>query len=113
MKIESQRQQKVGRLLQQDLADIFQKEMSYLVSSKMVSVTKVRVTPDLALAKIYLSIFPGDGSETLKNIQNKTKEIRYRLGLRIKKQTRIVPNLVFYLDDSLDYIDKIDELLNS
>lgn len=81
---------------------------------KMISVTVVRVTPDLALARSYLSIFPSDNSsEVLKNIRIANPRIRGMLGRKVGKQLRVIPELEFYIDDSLDYIDNIDRLLNT
>lgn len=112
--MESTRQQKISRLLQKELADIFQKESRTMFMGKMISVTVVRVTPDLALARAYLSIFPSDNSsEVLKNIRIANPRIRGMLGRKVGKQLRVVPELEFYIDDSLDYIDNIDRLLNT
>lgn len=78
----------------------------------MVSVTRVRVSPDLGICTAYLSIFPSErGEELLKNINANEKAIRYDLGQRVRHQLRIIPELRFFIDDSLDYIDRIDELL--
>ena len=112
--MESTRQQKINRLLQKELADIFQKESRNLFRGKMISVTVVRVTPDLSLARSYLSIFPTDNiREILKEIRIANPKIRGMLGRRVGKQLRIIPELEFYIDDSLDYIEHIDELLKS
>ncbi len=79
----------------------------------MITVTTVRVSPDLGLAKIYLSIFPSDkNEETLEKITDNTPRIRNELGSKVRKQLRIIPEIAFYLDDSLDYIDNIDSILN-
>lgn len=79
----------------------------------IVSVSTVRVTPDLGLAKVYLSIFPSDqAADILKNIKTNVKQIRFDLGQQVGKQLRIIPDLAFYLDDSLDYLENIDRLLN-
>lgn len=111
--MESTRQQKISRLLQKELADIFQKESRNLFLGKMISVTTVRVTPDLSLAKSYISIFPTDNSkEVLKQIRIANPKIRGLLGHRVGKQLRVIPELEFYIDDSLDYIDNITRLLN-
>ncbi len=78
----------------------------------MVSVTRTRVSPDLSICTAYLSVFPSDkGEELLKNIEANTKTIRYELGTRVHNQLRIIPELRFFIDDSLDYIERIDELL--
>ena len=78
----------------------------------MVSVTRTRVSPDLSICTAYLSVFPsGKGEELLKNIESNIKTIRYELGTRVHNQLRIIPELRFFIDDSLDYIERIDELL--
>ena len=78
----------------------------------MVSVTRCRVSPDLSICTAYLSVFPSEkGEEILKNINRNEKTIRYELGTRIRNQVRIIPELRFFIDDSLDYIERIDELL--
>lgn len=98
--------------MQKELADIFQKESRNLFMGKMVSVTIVRVTPDLAMAKAYISIFPSDDNkEVLKQIRMANSKIRGLLGRKVGKQLRVIPELEFYIDDSLDYIDNIDRLL--
>ena len=112
MKEESTRQLKVSRLLQRDLADIFQKELGNELPGKMITVTKVKVSPDLALAKCYVSVFPDKGSRIVDYLNTHTGKLRFKLGNRIRNQLRIVPELVFYLDDSLDYMENIDRLLN-
>ena len=78
----------------------------------MVTVTTVRISPDLEQAKVYVSIFPSEGvEEALAAIEAQSREIRYQLGLRVRHQLRVVPELRFLLDDSLDYIEHIDSLL--
>jgi len=110
--MESTRLQKVSRLLQKELGTYFQRESLNICGGKMVTVTTVRVTPDLGLAKVYLSIFPSvKPEETLEMIKTHTRSIRYDLGKNIHNQMRVVPELDFYIDDSLDYVEKIDELL--
>jgi ribosome-binding factor A len=111
---ESTRQKKVARLIQKEVADIFIRKGSELAPGKMVSVTKVRVSPDLSFAKIYISIFPSaNQNELLHSVQDHASKIRYNLGHKVRSQLRIVPEIVFFIDDSLDYIDKIDKLLKS
>ncbi len=78
----------------------------------MITVTKVYVTADLSIARVYLSIFGKDAQKVLQQVELKGKEIRKQLGYRVKNQLRQVPELRFFVDDSLDYIDKIDKLLN-
>lgn len=112
--MDSTRQQKISRLLQKELADIFQKESRNMFMGKLISVTTVRVTPDLGLARAYLSIFPTEGiKEVLKEIRIINPKIRGMLGRRVGKQLRVIPELEFYIDDSLDYIENIDNLLKS
>jgi ribosome-binding factor A len=111
--MDSTRQQKVSRLIQRDIGDIFQKEGRDLFSNSMITVTKVTVTRDLSQAKVYLSLFTtGDKPQLLENIQRHTGEIRYKLGRRIGKQVRVIPEIQFFMDDSLDYIENIEKLLD-
>jgi len=91
---------------------MFQQECKEYTEGAMLSVTAVRVSPDLSYAKIYVSIFPSERVEAvMKSLEEKNKSIRFILGKKVGKQMRIVPELRFFVDDSLDYIDKIDELL--
>ena len=106
------RQEKVARQIQKDLGEIFQKKSRSLFQNKMITVTVVRISPDLQIAKAYLSIYPSDNSqEILELIRHHGGEIRYELGNRIRHQVRKIPELKFFIDDSLDYIDNIDRLL--
>ena len=110
--MEGTRLQKLERLLQKELGDIFQKQ-TQAMHGVLVSVSVVRVSPDLSVAKAYLSIFPSaKGEELLKAIRANTKAIRYDLGQRVRLQLRKIPELSFFIDDSLDYIEHIDSLLN-
>lgn len=112
--MDTTRQQKVGRQLQKDLAEIIQQQGMAAYGGAMVSVTSVHVSPDLALARVRLSIFPSSKvGDTMKVIAQQSRSIRGELGKRIAKQMRIVPELVFDIDDSLDYVEKIDRLLAS
>ena len=105
------RQNKIARLLQKELSVIFQ-EQTRAMHGTMVSVTRTKISPDLSICTAYLSIFPSEkGEELLANIEQNNKSIRYNLGQRVRNQLRIVPELRFFIDDSLDYIDRIDELL--
>ena len=98
-------------MLQKELSLIFQSQ-TRAMRGVMVSVTRVRVSPDLSICTAYLSIFPSEKSEELlQNIQRNTSQIRYELGTRVRNQLRIIPELRFFIDDSLDYIERIDELL--
>ena len=110
--MESTRLQKIERLLQKELSDIFQKRTQGM-QGVLVSVSVVRVSPDLSGARAYLSMFPSDKSqELLEAIRSNTKAIRFDLGQRIRLQVRKIPELSFFIDDSLDYIENIDNLLH-
>ena len=105
------RQNKIARLLQKELSVIFQ-EQTRSLHGVMVSVTRVKISPDLSICTAYLSIFPSEKSEEMiKNITQNEKHIRYELCTRVRYQLRIIPELRFFIDDSLDYIERIDELL--
>lgn len=109
--METTRQQKIARLIQKELGDIFQKQ-TQATHGVLVSVSAVRISPDLSIAKGYLSIFPSErAQEILNNINANARQIRYDLGKRVRFQLRIIPELKFFIDDSLDYLDHIDELL--
>lgn len=105
------RQNKIARLLQKELGDIFLLQTKSM-HGVLVSVSAVRISPDMSIARVYLSIFPSEkGEELIKNINANMKSIRYELGTRVRFQLRIIPELKFFLDDSLDYLERIDELL--
>lgn len=105
------RQAKISRLLQKELAQIFQSQ-TRMMHGMMVSVTRVKISPDLSVCTAYLSVFPSEKAEEIvTNVNANMKTIRYELGQRIRNQVRIIPELRFFIDDSLDYIDHIDELL--
>ena len=109
--METTRQQKIARLIQKELGDIFQKQ-TQATRGVLVSVSAVRISPDLSIAKGYLSIFPSErADEILGNINANARQIRYDLGKRVRFQLRIIPELKFFKDDSLDYLEHIDELL--
>ena len=110
--MESQRQKKVARLLQKDLGEIVSNLVRDKIPNVMVTVTKVIPTTDISIAKVYLSLFTvSDKQQTLKEITKHEKEIRHQLGNRVRHQLRVVPELHFFEDDTLDYIEKIDTLL--
>jgi ribosome-binding factor A len=110
--MESIRLNKVGRLIQKELSDIFQRESQVLFKGNMISVTVVRMSPDLMLARVYVSIFTPSGKENaFPSLNEHKKAIRHQLGIKIKNQVRAIPELAFFIDDSLAYADKIDELL--
>ncbi|TXB64835.1 30S ribosome-binding factor RbfA [Vicingus serpentipes] len=108
----SLRQNKVSRLLLKELSIIFQQNGTDWFPNTMISVTVVRVSPDLSFAKVYLSIFGAtEPIDCVKGVNENSKMIRGLLGKIIKKQLRIVPEIAFYLDDSLDYAEALDEAL--
>ncbi len=111
--METNRQKKIGSVLQNDLVDILQGEVrKNAISNLIISVSKVTVTTDLSIANVYLSIFPNEkAAETLAAIKSNAPLIKHDLSQRVKHQLRKVPNLMFFIDDSLEYIDKIDKAL--
>ena len=109
--METTRQNKISRLIQKELSEIFLLQTKSM-NGVLVSVSAVRISPDMSIARVYLSVFPSERSqEIVKNINDNMKSIRYELGTRVRHQLRIIPELKFFVDDSLDYIEKIDELL--
>jgi len=112
MESETTRQQKVARQIQKDLAEIIRARGMAAYDGALLTVSGVKITPDLALAKVYVSIFPSAKAEAvMERLGEETSRLRGELGRRVAKQLRIVPELAFYLDDSLDYVEHIDELL--
>ena len=110
--METTRQNKIARLIQKDLSNIFQAQTRQ-TRGILVSVSVVRISPDLSVAKAYLSIFPSSkAEEILKNINEHASQIRYEMGKLQRHQLRIIPELKFFLDDSLDYLENIDKLLS-
>jgi ribosome-binding factor A len=105
--MESKRQQKVGRQIQKDLGEIFQKDAQHLTSGAFVTITAVRVTPDLSIARAYLSFLP-DKNKTM--LLENTRFVRQKLAERVRHQLRIVPHLQFYIDDTAEYAAKMDQL---
>ncbi len=109
--METTRQNKIARLIQKELSEIFLLQTKAL-NGVLVSVSVVRISPDMSIARVYLSVFPSEKSaEIVQNINDNMKSIRYELGTRVRHQLRIIPELKFFVDDSLDYIEKIDQLL--
>ena len=109
--MESKRQQKVGRQIQKDLGDIFQREARHLLNGTFITVTAVRMTTDLGIARAYLSFLPDKNKKVLfETIQESTRFIRQKLAERVRHQLRIVPELQFYLDDTAEYAAKMDAL---
>ncbi|KAA6326809.1 Ribosome-binding factor A [termite gut metagenome] len=109
--METTRQNKIARLLQKELGDIFLLQTKAM-KGVLISVSVVRISPDMGYARVYLSVFPSERSEEIvQNINSNAKSVRYELGTRVRFQLRIIPELKFFVDDSLDYIEKIDSLL--
>ena len=109
--MDSTRQNKISRLIQKELSDILLK-LAKESRGIMVSVSIVRVSPDLGIAKAYLSVFPSEkANEVVNHLNENVKAIRFDLGNRVRHQLRIIPEIRFYIDDSLDYIENIDRLL--
>ena len=110
--VQTTRQQKISRQIQRDIAEILQKEGQAISQGAMITVTTVRVSPDFAYAKVYFSIFPFErNAAVMEELEKNNWLIRRELGKRIRNQLKIVPELQFFLDDSLEYIENIDSLL--
>jgi ribosome-binding factor A len=109
--MESKRQQKFSGVIQQDLAAIFQREGVNYLPNTLITITKVRATPDLAIARVFLSFFNNTNPQTaLQTIKLHANEIRYKLGARIKDQVRIIPQLEFFIDDTSEYVERMDKI---
>lgn len=112
MEGESTRQQKIGKQLQRDLAEIIRSKGMATFGGAMVTVSEVRVSPDLSFAKVFVSIFPSDkGDAAMEVLQGSVSRIRGELGKIVGKQLRIVPEIAFCRDTTLDYVEHIDDLL--
>jgi ribosome-binding factor A len=110
--MENTRQNKIARQIQKDLGEMFSKELAGLIRGAMVTVTEVRMSPDLEYARVWVSVFPFDRhQEVMDSLGSNNWLIRKTLGAKIRNQMRVVPELTFVLDDSFEYIDKIDNLL--
>ena len=111
--MESKRQQKFAGVIQEDLAAILQREGNNYLPNTMVTITKVRVTPDLAIARVFLSFFSNNNNQlALQTIKQHASEIRYKLGPRIKDQVRVIPQLEFFIDDTSEYVDRMDKIFD-
>ncbi|HEX8545382.1 MAG TPA: 30S ribosome-binding factor RbfA [Cytophagaceae bacterium] len=111
--MDSTRQQKYSRLIQKDLSEILQRDARHLLNGAFITVTTVRVSPDLGLAKVYLSfLMVNDKAAMLDHINSEKKVIRRMLSEKIRNQARIIPELNFYLDDNVDYADNIDKIFS-
>jgi ribosome-binding factor A len=109
----STRQLKVARLLQKELSDMFQRDSRHLLGNAFVTVTRCEVSPDLSVAKFHLSfLMTNQKDETMKQIESHKKNLRQQLGARIRHQLRIVPELVFFLDEGAEYAGEMDALFN-
>ena len=109
--METKRQQRIERQIQKDLGEIFLLQTKQM-NGILVSVSEVRISPDLSIAKVYLSIFPSaKGPEIIESVKANTKAIRFELGQKVRNQLRKVPELVFFLDETIDYLENIDSLL--
>lgn len=110
---ETNRQRKIAGVLQKDLVDVLQKAAQDGMKGVLISVSKVHVTSDLGVAKVYLSVFPSDKRDYIvKGVQDNTATIRYEMAKRTKNQLRRMPELLFYGDDTLDYLEEINKSLN-
>ncbi len=113
MEKENTRQQKIARQIQKDLGEMFGRDLADLVRGAMVTVTEVRMSPDLEYARVWVSVFPFDRHEAIMaSLEANNWRIRKTLGVKVRNQMRVVPELTFVLDDSFEYIEKIDNLLN-
>ncbi|SHO62251.1 30S ribosome-binding factor RbfA [Algoriphagus zhangzhouensis] len=110
--MESKRQQKHAKLIQKELGEIFQKEARHLIGKAMVTVTRVMVSPDLSVAKTYLSFLLADPAATLELINDHKKEVRLYLSKRIGKSVRIIPELAFFPDESASYAQHMDKVIS-
>jgi ribosome-binding factor A len=109
--MDSTRQLKYAKLIQKEMGDLFQKEGKGFFGNSFITITGVKVTPDLSIARIYLSTFHEKGEDVLSKLDAHQREIRRKLGERIRNQARVIPELEFFIDDSLDYAEKIDKLM--
>jgi len=111
--MESNRQKKFAGLLQEELAAIFQREGAAYLPNTLVTITKVRVSPDLAVAKVYLSFLnTNNTSLSVATVNSHAGEIRYKLGSRIRHQARVIPTLSFFVDDTNEYVERMDQIFD-
>jgi ribosome-binding factor A len=111
--MDSTRQLKFAKLIQKEIGDLFQKEGKNYYGNSFITVTGVRITPDLSIARIYVSTFHEKGEDVLGKLNTHKREIRHKLGLRIRTQARVIPELEFFIDDSLDYAEKMTTRMSS
>lgn len=111
MRTESKRQQRFAGVIQQDLAELFHREGNSWTAGNFITITRVRMTPDLSIARVYISFLDSKkANEGVESIRSHAGEIRYKLGARIKNHARIVPQLEFYVDDTNEYVEHMDKL---
>lgn len=111
--MDSTRQMKVNELLKRELSGVFQLKGRALFGAGLVSITEVRISPDLSIAKVYVSVFPSDNKKSvMAAIEEQSSALRFELGKNVRNQLRIIPDLHFYLDDTLDQMDRINQLLS-
>jgi len=111
--MESKRQQKFAGVLQEELAQVFQREGGAFLPNTLVTITRVRVSPDLAVAKVYLSFFNTTNTTlSINTVNAHAGEIRYKMGARIRHQVRVVPELTFFVDDTNEYVERMDHLFD-
>lgn len=111
--MESNRQKKFAGLLQEELASIFQREGAAYLPNTLVTITKVRVSPDLAVAKVYLSFLNTNNTNlSVATVNSHAGEIRYKLGSRIRHQARVIPTLSFFVDDTNEYVERMDQIFD-
>ncbi len=112
--MESKRQQKFARVIQKELSEILQKEGWSFHGNSIVTITMVRMSPDLSVARVYLSIYNAANNELLINeLRSQSREIRYKLGEKIRNQVRIIPTIEFFIDDSMEYASRMDKLFDN
>jgi len=111
--MESKRQQKFARVIQKELGEVFQREGNHYLPGAMITITQIRVTSDLSIAKVYLSFYKViSQSQALTTIQSQAREIRYKLGEKIRDQVRAVPQLNFFLDDTQEYSERMERIFS-
>ena len=112
--METKRQQKFARVIQQQLSETLPTEGWSFHGNSIVTITMVRMSPDLSIAKVYLSIFNAENNELLLNeLRAKSREIRYKLGEKIRNQVRVIPSIDFFIDDSMEYVSKMEKLFDA
>lgn len=111
--MESTRQKKVGRLIQKELATLFQREFPHILANTLISVNTVRMSPDLGLAKVFLSAIGEKKENLIETVNLEAKTIRHTLAKSIRNQVRVIPELAFFNDDTLEYASRIDDILSN